>query len=378
MKTIQFAGIALLCLVRVQAQNLVLNPGFETLQSAKYHNECSFSRKTYQFNESAAYWNSFNGLTPDLVSYPDSAHCIFPEPYAGERMLGFINCYPAAQTGWLNDYHEFIQGRLSEPLAEGATYEVSFWVSRQVEVPLQHLKTLPRTEFTVPPVPVASNNIGIAFLRSPADPNEFFDQSVRQFNIRPHFNVDTIVGDSAMMWVQVKGTFKAPFATRHFVIGNFFKDAQTEVNFEPSPYVVFPVRIAYYCLDEVYIGPVRSDLEEALTQTGRYTFQSVHFPTASAELQPEAFPELGQLSGYLLDHPEVQVEIAGHTDDVGQAIDNQELSERRAGAVRQYLIEQGVNAGRITHQGYGESQPVAENDTAEGRQQNRRVECVLK
>jgi outer membrane protein OmpA-like peptidoglycan-associated protein len=95
-------------------------------------------------------------------------------------------------------------------------------------------------------------------------------------------------------------------------------------------------------------------------------------------LQPEAFPELDQLSAYLLSHPEVQAEMAGHTDDVGEAVDNQRLSERRAGAVRRYLIEQGVDAKRITYQGYGESRPVAENDTAEGRQQNRRVECVLK
>ncbi|MBV6655311.1 MAG: hypothetical protein KI786_16200, partial [Mameliella sp.] len=262
MKTSLFAFLAILYLSGIQAQNLVLNPGFEALQSAKYHNECNFSQKTYQFNESAAHWNSFNGLTPDLITYPDSLECLFPEPFNGKRMLGFINFYPAAQTGWLNDYHEFIQGRLSEPLVEGQTYEVSFWVNRQVEVPIYHLKTLPRTEFTVPPVPVASNNIGIAFLRSPADPNEFFEQSVRQFGIKPHFNIDTIVGDSANLWMQVKGTFKAPFATRHFVIGNFFKDAQTAVNFEPSPYVVFPVRIAYYCLDDLYIGLAKPDLEE--------------------------------------------------------------------------------------------------------------------
>jgi|AntRauTorckE5430_2_1112549.scaffolds.fasta_scaffold11182_2 outer membrane protein OmpA-like peptidoglycan-associated protein len=377
MKTFLFAAGVYLCLVQLQAQNLVLNAGFETLQSDKYHKECSFSRKTFQFNESAAYWNSFNGLTPDLISYPDSADCIFPEPYAGDRMLGFINFYPAAQTGWLNDYHEFMQGRLSEPLVEGATYEVSFWINRQVDVPLQHLKTLPRTEFTVPPVPVASNNIGIAFLRSPADPNEFFDQSVRQFGIKPHFNVDSIVGDSANRWMQIRGAFKAPFATRHFVIGNFFKDAHTQVNFEPSPYVVFPVRIAYYCLDEVYIGLARPDLEETLTQTGRYTFRSVRFPTASAELQPEAFPELETLANYLSAHPDIEVEIAGHTDNIGQAGDNQKLSERRAGAVRQYLIERGIAAGRIVHRGYGETQPVTENSSAEGRQQNRRVECVL-
>ncbi|MEQ8706180.1 MAG: OmpA family protein [Phaeodactylibacter sp.] len=378
MKTFLFAAGSFLCAFSICAQNLVLNPGFEILQTDKYQADCRFSQRTYQFNESAAYWNSFNGLTPDLISYPDSADCVFPKPFAGKNMLGFINFYPAAQTGWLNDYHEFVQGQLSEPLVEGVTYEVRFWVNRQVQAPLQHLKTLPRSEFNVPPVPVASNNIGIAFLRSPADPNEFFDQSVRQFGIRPHFNVDTIVGDSAMTWMQVKGTFKAPFATRHFVIGNFFKDAHTDVNFEPSPYVVFPVRIAYYCLDELYIGPAGSDLEEALTQTGRYTFRSVHFPTASAALQPEAFPELDTLAGYLARHPEIQAKIAGHTDNVGQAEDNQILSERRAGAVRQYLIGQGIDDSRITYQGYGESQPVAGNGTAEGRQQNRRVECVLK
>ncbi|NRA48157.1 MAG: OmpA family protein [Phaeodactylibacter sp.] len=277
-----------------------------------------------------------------------------------------------------HDYHEFIQGRLSEPLVEGQTYEVSFWVNRQVEVPIYHLKTLPRTEFTVPPVPVASNNIGIAFLRSSADPNEFFEQSVRQFGIKPHFNIDTIVGDSANLWMQVKGTFKAPFATRHFVIGNFFKDAQTAVNFEPSPYVVFPVRIAYYCLDDLYIGLAKPDLEEELTATGRYTFRSVHFPIASAVLQEPALPELNALASFLTDRPTIHVEIAGHTDDVGEADDNQLLSEQRAGAVRQYLIEQGIAPERITHRGYGETAPKATNETADGRQQNRRVECILK
>jgi outer membrane protein OmpA-like peptidoglycan-associated protein len=69
----------------------------------------------------------------------------------------------------------------------------------------------------------------------------------------------------------------------------------------------------------------------------------------------------------------VNVEIAGHTDDVGSEEDNQQLSERRALSVKTYLESQGVSAERISAVGYGESHPVADNDTEEGRARNRRT-----
>jgi outer membrane protein OmpA-like peptidoglycan-associated protein len=76
-------------------------------------------------------------------------------------------------------------------------------------------------------------------------------------------------------------------------------------------------------------------------------------------------------------HPGLRLEVEGHTDSVGSDDYNQQLSEKRAGAVRDYLVQQGISADGIVSRGLGKTQPVASNDTAEGRQQNRRVELVL-
>jgi OOP family OmpA-OmpF porin len=76
----------------------------------------------------------------------------------------------------------------------------------------------------------------------------------------------------------------------------------------------------------------------------------------------------------LKQNPEIKVEIQGHTDHIGTAVYNQGLSENRAKAVRDYLVRQGIASYRLTAEGYGLTQPVASNDTEEGRAKNRRVE----
>ena len=80
---------------------------------------------------------------------------------------------------------------------------------------------------------------------------------------------------------------------------------------------------------------------------------------------------------WLLDHPHLIVEVAGHTDSDGSATANLSLSDRRANTVRDYLIQRGVNPNSITARGYGESQPVADNESAEGKAENRRVELRI-
>jgi outer membrane protein OmpA-like peptidoglycan-associated protein len=79
----------------------------------------------------------------------------------------------------------------------------------------------------------------------------------------------------------------------------------------------------------------------------------------------------------LLAYPGLTVEVEGHTDSVGNDSYNQALSDRRANSVRDYLVQQGIAANSIVSRGYGESKPLVSNDTAAGRQQNRRVELVL-
>jgi outer membrane protein OmpA-like peptidoglycan-associated protein len=103
----------------------------------------------------------------------------------------------------------------------------------------------------------------------------------------------------------------------------------------------------------------------------------VLFDTASYTLKPGAREKLAKISGIVLAHPGLNLQIEGHTDSVGSDDYNQALSEHRAAAVQDFLIEQGVPGSKVTARGFGKSQPVASNDTAEGRQRNRRVELVV-
>jgi len=103
----------------------------------------------------------------------------------------------------------------------------------------------------------------------------------------------------------------------------------------------------------------------------------VLFDTGSYTLKPGAREKLAKISGIVLAHPGLSLQIEGHTDSVGGDDFNQQLSERRSDSVRDFLAEQGVPASSITARGFGKSQPVATNDTAEGRQRNRRVELVV-
>ena len=103
----------------------------------------------------------------------------------------------------------------------------------------------------------------------------------------------------------------------------------------------------------------------------------VLFDTAKYTLKPGAREKLAKVAGILLAYPGLNIEVDGHTDNVGTDEYNQNLSDQRAEAVRTYLVDQGVLTGSVTARGFGKTQPVGTNDTAEGRQINRRVELVV-
>jgi OOP family OmpA-OmpF porin len=118
-------------------------------------------------------------------------------------------------------------------------------------------------------------------------------------------------------------------------------------------------------------------LYDALAEKGRVATQGIYFDTGSDRVRPESSPTLKEIAAMLTEHAELKLLIEGHTDNVGATAANQTLSEKRAAAVRQALIDgYGVSADRLTTKGYGASKPVGPNDTLEGRQNNRRVELV--
>lgn len=107
------------------------------------------------------------------------------------------------------------------------------------------------------------------------------------------------------------------------------------------------------------------NMSDVLFDTGRYT------------LKAGAREKLAKISGIVLAYPGLSLQVEGHTDSVGSDDYNQQLSEYRANAVRGFLVQQGVPAAAISARGFGKTQPIATNDTPEGRQQNRRVELVV-
>ncbi len=107
------------------------------------------------------------------------------------------------------------------------------------------------------------------------------------------------------------------------------------------------------------------NLSDVLFDTGQYT------------LKPGAREKLAKVSGIILAHPGLKIEVEGHTDSIGGDEYNMRLSENRASAVRSYLVTQGLNSGIVIARGFGKTKPVANNATAAGRQQNRRVELVV-
>ncbi len=103
----------------------------------------------------------------------------------------------------------------------------------------------------------------------------------------------------------------------------------------------------------------------------------VTFDVDSATLKPQFRDTLNQIGGSMKQYPNSLIDVYGHTDSTGSDAYNQSLSERRASTVANYLVSQGVSASRIRSQGFGETMPVASNDTEQGRQRNRRVEIKI-
>jgi OmpA-OmpF porin, OOP family len=125
------------------------------------------------------------------------------------------------------------------------------------------------------------------------------------------------------------------------------------------------------------VGVQGAELLEALLDKGRVIAHGIFFDVDSHTLRSESFTVLHEIGRMLQASPDLRVVIEGHTDSTGRASWNQALSERRADSVRRFLIDNhGIDPGRLESVGYGQERPADTNETAAGRQNNRRVELV--
>ena len=108
-----------------------------------------------------------------------------------------------------------------------------------------------------------------------------------------------------------------------------------------------------------------------------FEIKNLNFKTAKYNIEEKYFQELDNLKSLLVNENEIKIEIAGHTDNNGSELANQLLSENRAKSVKSYLVKNGIDKLRINCVGYGEKQPIADNNSKQGREKNRRIEIRI-
>lgn len=390
---------SLFCLVSIlqaPAQNLVVNGGFER-QSPREAGVwqappklCQFSGAADVLNTSAEGWKTFEQQTPDLLQWDSVGGCpVFPKPHKGQRMVGLILYHPFQDGQFAFDYHELIQGTLAKPLEKDKTYRISFWVYTNDSLGDQHLnKVYGRTTGIRP---TFCGNFGFYFSDARITIKENFMTSQLDFPVKPQVNLAQIV-ETKGTWRKISLAFKADRSGyKYFLFGNFFSDAVTPINMsdeermmldETNQELVFwkkTKRIAYYLFDDFsVVADENASIEQSLTVDKKYSMQdALLFDFGKAELRPEAELAIAKLAVVLQKNPSLRFEIGGHTDNVGDEASNKTLSEFRAQNVYKALIANKVPPSQLSWKGYGKNQPTAPNDTEEGRQKNRRVECKV-
>lgn len=385
------------------AQNYVMNGSFERARvlDTKLKMElssCAFSSNPETFNLNVDNWHTYKLVTPDIFWIDTTASCEkgLPKPRSGTKMLGLIMYLPGTDGDHEYDYHEYVEGRLAQSLSPGQRYRVSFWVREAKKAGAEHVKGLGGGG--VKSEPVNCGNFGFYFATEPSTDKEDIRRSIFDYGIKPQVNFKEIIntGDG---WVKMSAVFVPDRPFRYFIFGNFFSDGVTPNDLSQERHAVIDafnakqgdnwkkiIRMAYYCFDDFSVTVAKEDIPVApTTELGQKLVKekkislsaTLLFEVDKASLKPAAGAELDALVTALKENKSMRLEIGGHTDNTGSEAYNLDLSERRASAVRDYLVLHGVDFQRLAIKGYGASVPVTVNTTVEGRAENRRVECKV-
>ena len=339
--------------------NIIPNPGFERWAGPPI----GWSYRGAYFGQVMKYWFSVTTSSPDAYGPgvrvpPEWAEKGFGDqkPHGGKSMVGLtlygcVNGKPHCR--------EYIEIQMAEPLVVGQTYYFECWVT--------HLKKS-----------LQINNIG-AYLSE----QRFERKTDEILSLTPQVRAKNIVAAPDGKWVKVSGQFKAENEAEYLLIGNFSDDANTESKSWRDDCFNY----AYYYVDDVLLKkvppflavPVKpDDLSKQPLEAGKtIALKNIYFEFDKDELMPRSYVELNKLLKIMQEHPGMIIEIAGHTDDLGNDAYNLDLSRRRARAVLQFLLENKITAARLRSRGEGEANPIATNATDEGRAQNRRVEFLV-
>lgn len=333
-------------------KNLVPNGSFEN-----YRKKSSDVRK-------AVPWRQIE--TIDFYQQPlDNDTTVQKGAYEGYCYTGFR---------FRKKYKEFLQVKLVEPLHRGTVYDFSM-----------HIKLAFWSTASLRSFGAVFTKAGYRGLKDAIKSNM----------------VDTLWDKGGLykgfQWFEVRGFYKADGGEKYITIGNFSPEIKKDM-LRINPLKFLQVREAYYFVDDIKLVKAKQFEEKVEVQIVGPTFQQlmdsvlavredikvgekvelkhIFFESGRYHLLPESNAELNKLARYLLKHPHLQIQINGHSDSGGLKIKNQKMSELRAREVFEYLIKKGVQ-NKMYFKGFGASQPIADNETDDGRAKNRRVEFEI-
>ncbi|MBQ8702967.1 MAG: OmpA family protein [Bacteroidales bacterium] len=320
-----------------------------------------------------AWWQPTKGSS-DYFNACGGRECLTPrnkmgvqEPHSGVAYCG-IYCSK-------ENYREYLQTELKEPLKKGRRYRVSFWASLADKSP-NAIATLGAL-FTVDRIADTTWNILMH--------NETTDLGNGQKQVVATYYTPQVAQPSRYVliymdqWNEISGEFIAEGGEKYLTIGNFNSFNRSGVVETRAENTVLSG--AYYYIDDVSVVCLDCDAEPQPVDTvpapakgDIITLRNVLFNTDESVLLPQSYNDLHSLIDLLNAHPSMKIELRGHTDNQGTVERNRILSDERAKAVADYLIEHGIDRQRLRWKGFGKSMPIDTNDTPEGRHNNRRVE----
>ena len=337
--------------------NIIPNPGFEDYSGVPL----GWFYKGKHFTDLVSYWSSATGASPDAfgpgVRVPSHwANKGFGNhgSHRGKGMAG-ITVYGCE--GGKPHCREYLQIQLLEPLVKNQKYYLEFFVA-----PL--------------PKGLRTNQIGAALSDKRID-----ERTDAILTLEPIIKSERVRKEQA--WTRIYGTFTADQSSNYLLIGNFFPDSLTTAEEALGSEFNF----AYYYIDDVRLTkqePIlnvpssKSKLKAGdLTKGSVIRLNNIYFDVDKSILLPRSYSELNDLVNIMNSRPSMKIEVRGHTDITGNKDYNFILSLKRARAVVEYLIEQDISPSRLRYRGFGNTLPMADNDTAQGRSLNRRVEVRI-
>ena len=351
-KNLLFFQLLLFALPNViYSQNLVKNPSFEDFRHCP--------EELGNIESDVPHWSKSSEGTTDYFNVC-SERLGIPKNFNGFQAAEFGTGYAGLYLSAPNDYREYLQGELEEPLVKGKKYEVSFHISL-AEKSRQAIR-----------------DIGVLFSQKiiKEDTRKALTRH-QDNNLANEYNFAEVRNWSYFTdkegWMLVQTDFIANGTEKYMTIGNFRDNARSKLtNLEGDK------SAAYYYLDQVSVVDYNAKYPFSELELNRtYVLENVLFPNDVYRLNEESKKELDQLYTGLSKNKKLLVTIQAHTDDVGSKTYNKGLSSKRAQAVAKYLIAKGLTKDRIRWAGFGGDQPVAENTTPAGKQKNRRAEFVI-